>query len=28
MDALRGVLEAKLEEYNEVVAKMDLVLFD
>jgi len=25
---LKGVLEAKLEEYNEVVARMDLVLFD
>lgn len=28
MSALKNVLEAKLEEYNEVVAKMDLVLFD
>lgn len=28
MVALKGTLEAKLEEYNEVVAQMDLVLFD
>lgn len=28
MAKLRETLEAKLEEYNEVVAKMDLVLFD
>lgn len=28
MNDLKNVLEAKLEEYNEVVAKMDLVLFD
>lgn len=28
MSALKGVLEGKLEEYNEVVARMDLVLFD
>jgi dynein heavy chain len=28
MVALKGTLEAKLEEYNEVVARMDLVLFD
>lgn len=25
---LKGVLEAKLEEYNEMIARMDLVLFD
>jgi len=28
MSALKNTLEAKMEEYNEVVAKMDLVLFD
>ena len=28
MDHLKGVLEAKLEEYNESVANMNLVLFD
>ena len=28
MAALKSTLEAKLEEYNEVIAKMDLVLFD
>ena len=28
MDHLKGVLEAKLEEYNENVASMNLVLFD
>ena len=28
MVQLKNVLEAKLEEYNEVVARMDLVLFD
>jgi dynein heavy chain len=28
MLTLKGTLEAKLEEYNEVVARMDLVLFD
>jgi dynein heavy chain len=28
MAKLKEVLEGKLEEYNEVVAKMDLVLFD
>jgi dynein heavy chain len=28
MAKLKETLEAKLEEYNEVVAKMDLVLFD
>lgn len=28
MSALKNVLEAKLEEYNDIVAKMDLVLFD
>jgi dynein heavy chain, axonemal len=28
MDHLKGVLEAKLEEYNETVASMNLVLFD
>lgn len=28
MAALKNVLEAKLEEYNDIVAKMDLVLFD
>lgn len=28
MDALKGILEAKLEEYNENVASMNLVLFD
>jgi len=28
MDHLKGVLEAKLEEYNEQVASMNLVLFD
>jgi dynein heavy chain len=25
---LKNVLEAKLEEYNEMIARMDLVLFD
>jgi hypothetical protein len=28
MDHLKGVLEAKLEEYNEAIASMNLVLFD
>jgi dynein heavy chain len=28
MDHLKTILEAKLEEYNEPVAKMELVLFD
>ena len=28
MDSLRAVLEAKMEEYNEAVAQMDLVLFN
>ena len=28
MDHLKGVLEAKPEEYNESVANMNLVLFD
>ena len=28
MDSLRQVLEAKMEEYNEAVAQMDLVLFN
>lgn len=28
MADLKVTLEAKLEEYNEVVARMDLVLFD
>lgn len=28
MDSLKGILEAKLEEYNEQVASMNLVLFD
>lgn len=28
MDVLKGILEAKLEEYNENVASMNLVLFD
>lgn len=28
MDHLKSILEAKLEEYNETVAKMELVLFD
>jgi hypothetical protein len=28
MDHLKGILEAKLEEYNEAVASMNLVLFD
>lgn len=28
MDHLKGVLEAKLEEYNESVASMNLVLFN
>ena len=28
MDHLKGILEAKLEEYNEQVASMNLVLFD
>jgi len=28
MDALKGILEAKLEEYNENIASMNLVLFD
>jgi dynein heavy chain len=28
MEHLKGVLEAKLEEYNEAVASMNLVLFD
>ena len=27
-ESLKGVLEAKLEEYNESVASMNLVLFD
>ena len=27
-ESLKGVLEAKLEEYNETVASMNLVLFD
>jgi len=28
MDELRGILEAKLEEYNEAISVMDLVLFN
>ena len=28
MEHLRGVLESKLEEYNENIASMNLVLFD
>jgi hypothetical protein len=28
MEHLKGVLEAKLEEYNEAIATMNLVLFD
>ena len=28
MDVLKGILEAKLEEYNENIASMNLVLFD
>jgi len=28
MDHLKGILEAKLEEYNENVGSMNLVLFD
>jgi dynein heavy chain len=28
MEHLKGVLEAKLEEYNETIATMNLVLFD
>jgi dynein heavy chain len=28
MEHLKGVLEAKLEEYNEQIASMNLVLFD
>jgi len=28
MDHLKGILEAKLEEYNEQIASMNLVLFD
>jgi dynein heavy chain len=28
MDHLKGILEAKLEEYNETIATMNLVLFD
>jgi dynein heavy chain len=28
MDHLKGILEAKLEEYNEALSSMNLVLFD
>ena len=28
MDHLKGILEAKLEEYNEAIAQMNLVLFN
>jgi len=28
MEHLKGVLEAKLEEYNEQIASMNLVLFN